>query len=43
MQTFKIVEDLLRGQCVFFIAKWKARRVKIKPEGEEKDFSKVKR
>lgn len=39
MQTFKIAEDFLRGQCVFFIVKWKARRVKIKPEGEKKYFS----
>lgn len=39
VQTFAIAKDFLEGQCVLFIVKWKARRVKIKPEGEKKDFS----
>lgn len=39
MQTFAIAKDFLKGQSVLFIVKWKARRVKIKPEGEKKDFS----
>lgn len=43
MQTFKIAEDFLRGQCVFFSVKWKGRRVKIKLEGEKMDFSMVER